>query len=134
MENNMVMEDIHSSITAANQQFMDAFRRLDAAGIAALYTEDAKILPPGAEMMTGKEAIQSFWQGVMDMGIKEAKLEIVEVQSEGDLAYEVSRFTLTGQQVGGENIQLTGKYVVVWKNREGSWKLHADIWNTNAPA
>ena len=25
-----------------------------------------------------------------------------------------------------------GKYVVVWKNDAGTWKLHIDIWNTNA--
>ncbi len=128
------METIHNAIAAANQQFMDAFKRADAAALASLYTEDAKLLPPGFAMMTGRESIQAFWQGVMDMGIKEAKLEIMEVQSQGSLACEISRFTLTGQQPGGESILLTGKYVVVWKNVDDTWKLHADIWNTDSPS
>lgn len=125
------MENVRDSIASANQNFMDAFSRADAAGIAALYTEDAKLLPPGSPMMSGKEAIQSFWQGVMDMGLKEARLDIVEVESQGNLAYEISRFTLSGQQPGGESILLMGKYVVVWKNEGGLWKLHVDIWNTD---
>ena len=36
---------------------MDAFKRGDAAGIAALCAEDTKLLTPGFPMMTGKEAV-----------------------------------------------------------------------------
>ena len=125
------MEKVREAITSANRNFMDAFRRGDAAGIAELYTSEAKLLPPDSQMMSGREAIQSFWQGAMDMGIKEAELETVEVEAEGNLACEIGRFSLTVQPEGGEGTTLTGKYVVVWKNQGGTWKLHADIWNTN---
>ena len=125
------MENVREAITSANQNFMNAFKRGDAAAIAALYTDDAKLLPPDIQMMSGREAIQSFWQGAMDMGIKEAKLESVGVEAQGDLAYEIGRFALTVQPKGGEGTTLTGKYVVVWKNQGGAWRLHVDIWNTN---
>jgi uncharacterized protein (TIGR02246 family) len=125
------MENVRDSIALANQNFMNAFSRADAGAIAALYTEDATLLPPGSSMMSGKEAIQSFWQGAIGMGLKEAKLDIVKIESSGNLAYEVSRFTLSGEQPSGESIRLTGKYVVVWKNEGGVWKLHVDIWNAD---
>ena len=128
------MEDVREVIKSANQNFMDAFKRGDAAGIAALYTDEAKLLPPDNQMMSGREAIQSFWQSAMNMGIKEAKLETVEVEAEGNLASEVGRFALTVQPESGEATTLTGKYVVVWKNQGGTWKLHVDIWNTNGSA
>lgn len=67
------MKNISDSITPANQNFMDAFKRGDAAGIAALHTEDTKLLTPGFPMRTGKEAVQFFRHGVMNMGIKEAR-------------------------------------------------------------
>jgi uncharacterized protein (TIGR02246 family) len=127
----MIMEDVRSLIASENQKFMDAFSGLDAAGVAALYTEDTKLLPPGFPMMTGKEAVQSFWQGAMNSGIKEAKLETVELESQGNLAFEIGRFTLTVQLQGSETTTMTGKYVVVWKNQDGDWKLHVDIWNTD---
>ena len=125
------MENVQAAITSMNQKFMDAFKRGDAAGIAALYTDEAKLLPPGNQMVSGREAIESFWQGAMNMGIKEAKLETVRVEAEGNLAYEIGRFALAVQPESGEGTTIAGKYVVVWKNQGGTWKLHADIWNTN---
>ncbi len=125
------MGNVRSSIASATQKFMDAFSRVDAAGLASLYTEDAKLLPPGSPMVTGKEAIQSFWQSAMDMGIKEARLDTVEVESEGNLACEIGKFALTVQPEGGEIVMMTGKYVVVWKNQDGTLKLHVDIWNAD---
>ena len=73
---------------------MNAFKRADAANLALLYTEDTKLLPPGSSMLTGREAVKSFQQGAMDMGIKEAKLETLDVESDGELlAYEIGKFT-----------------------------------------
>lgn len=126
------MENAQAAIKTTNQKFMEAFQRGDAAGIAALYTDEAKLLPPGNQMTSGRKAIESFWQGAMNMGIKEAKLETVGIEAASDLAYEVGRFALTVQPERGERTTLTGKYVVVWKKQGGTWKLHADIWNTNS--
>ena len=126
------MENVHELIKSANQKFMDAFKRADAAGIAVLYTDNPKLLPPGSPMMTGKEAVKSFWQSTIDMGVKEASLETLEVESQGNLASEIGRFSLTVQPQGGQSTTMTGKYVVVWKNQDGTWKIHIDTWNTDA--
>ena len=127
------MEDIRSAIKSANQKFMDAFGRKDAAGVAALYTKDAKLLPPDMPIMSGTDAIQSYWRGAMDMGIRDARLETLAVEARDELAYEVGRFDFILQPQGGESRKMAGQYVVVWKN-EGGWKLHVDIWNNIAPA
>jgi uncharacterized protein (TIGR02246 family) len=126
------MKTLIDEIRAANRNFMDRYKRGDAAGVAALYTEDAKLLPPDSQMMDGTDAIRSFWQGAMDMGVKEATLETVDVESRDDLAYEIGRYTLVIQSKGGESTTAKGKYVVVWKNRDDVWRLHVDIWNGNA--
>ena len=118
------MDDTHDAIAAANGRFMDAFHRQDAVAIAELYTEDARLLPPGSPTVTGKSDIQDFWQNVMGMGIRDAKLETETLESGGDLNCEVGRFTLTGDN----DLRMTGKYVVIWKGQNG-WKLHIDIWN-----
>lgn len=125
------MTKIIDEIRSANRNFMDAFGRGDAAGVAALYTPDAKLLPPDSQMMNGTEAIRSFWQGAMNLGIKEAKLETVEVDARDNVAFEIGKYTLTIQPQGGQKVIATGKYVVVWKNEDGKWKLYADIWNSN---
>jgi uncharacterized protein (TIGR02246 family) len=123
--------EIRDAITAANEEFMAAFNRGDAAGLAALYTENGQVLPPNGAFVTGKPAIQGFWQAVMDMGIKEAKLETVETEGHGDTATEVSKFTLYGE--GGQVLD-KGKYIIIWKREHGQWKLHRDIFNSSMPA
>jgi ketosteroid isomerase-like protein len=67
----------------------------------------------------------------MDMGIKAVKLETVEVERDGNTAYEVGTFTLQGAE--GQVLD-AGKYVVIWKQEAGQWKLHRDIFNSSRPA
>ena len=120
---------VREAIAAANQSFMRAFARGDAAGMAALYTADGQLLPTHSDVVSGTQAIQTFWQAVMGMGITEASLETVEVEAHGDTAHEVGRYRL-----GGESGPLDhGKYIVIWKRESGQWKLHRDIWNSSVP-
>ena len=128
------MENIRDAIASAIQTFTDAFKSGDAAAIAAWYTGDATLLPPDNPLMRGRDAIQTFWQGAMSLGVKEARLETLDVESRDDLAYEVGRFRMTVQPQGGGGVEMTGKYVVVWKRDGDAWRMHVDIWNGDRPA
>ena len=123
--------EVRDAIAAANENFMATFKMSDAAGMAVLYTENGQVMPPNGDFVTGKQAIQTFWQALMDMGIKGIKLEIVEVEDHGDTAIEVSTFTLQGE---GEQVLDKGKYIVIWKQEGGQWLLHRDIFNSSMPA
>jgi uncharacterized protein (TIGR02246 family) len=117
-----------AEIEQVNTSFVDAFNQGNAAGLAAVYTTDGQILPPGYEPMTGKQAIQGFWQAVLNMGIAEATLETVELDEQGDLLWERGKYTLKGKD---GSLADQGKYIVVWKREDGGWKWHRDIWNTS---
>jgi uncharacterized protein (TIGR02246 family) len=123
--------EIRTAIAAPIEQFMVAFSRGNAAGVAAVYTEDAQVLPPNSDVVSGKQAIQTLWQGAMNMGVTAVNLETGEAEQYGNTAYEVGRFTLQGAE--GQMID-AGKYVVIWKQEGGQWKLHRDIWNSSRPA
>ncbi len=123
--------NVRDAIAAVNDNLMVTFSRGDAAGLADLYTEDGQVLPPNSDIVKGKQAIQGFWQVNMEMGIKEVKFETVELESHGDTAIEVSRYTLRGE--GGQVLD-KGKYIVIWKKEKGQWKLHRDIFNSSMPA
>jgi uncharacterized protein (TIGR02246 family) len=119
-------QDLEDAIAAANDAFMEAFARGDAAAVAALYTEDARLLPPGSDPVDGRAAIEAFWQSVMDSGVAKATFATDEVEGVGDTAYEVSRYTMydaDGSMIG------EGNYIVIWKRTDVGWKLHRDIWN-----
>lgn len=123
--------DIDTAIDVANNQFMSTFKSGDAAGMATLYTQDGQVLRPNRDFIIGQRAIQAFWQAVMDMGIKEAKLETVDVESHGNTAVEISKFTLLDE--GGQVINQE-KYIIIWKLDQGRWKLYRDIFNASMPA
>ncbi len=131
----MDMAQVRQAIEEANAKFGEAVRMNDAAAMAALYTEDARLLPPNSEMIQGKEGIEAFWGGGFQMGIKDAILTTVDVLGLGDIVCEIGRYELTIQPEGQETMKDSGKYVVIWKYASnGTWKLHVDIWNTNMPA
>lgn len=124
--------DARVDIEAALASFAEAFNGGDGAGVAALYTEDAALLPPGEARVDGREAIQAFWQGAIDAGLSAITLEAVEVEEAGDLAFEVGKFTLQAPGEGDQKTTVFGKYIVVWKKGDdGAWRLYRDIWNTS---
>ncbi len=103
------------------------------AAIDEVYTADARILPPGAPMVSGRDAIRNFWVGVIEsMNVTAATLESVDVMPSGDGVVEIGSATITMQPEGQDMAQLVVKYVVFWRQEEGKWKWHVDIWNTNA--
>jgi uncharacterized protein (TIGR02246 family) len=106
-----------------------AFNKGDAAAVAAMYTEDAYVLPPGAEMAKGRKAIQAFWaQANQQLG--DAKLTTVDVMSLGPgAAREIGTFSFKTKGQTPEAV--VGKYAVVWRKIGGRWLLATDIWNMN---
>jgi uncharacterized protein (TIGR02246 family) len=126
--NSITVSLIAAQIREANDQFETTYARGDAPGMASLYTSEGMLLPTGVEPVKGRQAISHFWQLVMDMGVKNAKLDSVEVEQHGDTAIEVGQYLLSDAE--GKRID-QGKYIVIWKKQDGQWKLHKDIWNTS---
>ena len=100
-----------ATIQKLNDRFAQAFNAGDGAAVAALYTEDAVILPPGGEMMKGRNAIQTFWTGATKQ-LGDGKLTTVEVKPLGsEAAREIGTFSFRTK--GSQPQEVTGKYVVV---------------------
>ena len=119
-----------SEIITANEVFMTAFNSGDSSALAELYTADGSLMPTNSDFVNGKQAIAAVWQSVFDAGIKQVKLETLEVEGLGGTLYEVGKYTLF---VDGGAVADSGKYVVIWKMEGGQWKLHRDIFNTSMP-
>jgi uncharacterized protein (TIGR02246 family) len=121
--------DTRAAIEAVNARFSEAFGKGDVEAVAALYTEDGTLLPPGAAPVKGRAAIAGFWKGARASGVKGVMLMTDSVEVSGDLAYETGTAQLMIQPRRGKATIGHAKYLVVWKKEAGEWRLHRDIWN-----
>ena len=108
----------------------DAWAAGDAETIANQYTVDGMLLPPAGEPIVGRAAILEYWTPAI-AALPGGGITSVESGSNGDLAFERGTYTL--ETADGEAVD-HGKFVVVWKLVDGSWKMHRDIWNSSVPA
>jgi uncharacterized protein (TIGR02246 family) len=115
-----------AEIAAVNRAFEDAVRTGSLDRLAGLYTPDAIALPPDGPFVRGRDNIERLWTGAaQQMGLKDVRLQTIDLQITGDTAYETGEAALTL----GSGAAVV-KYVVVWKRVDGRWYLHRDIWNT----
>jgi uncharacterized protein (TIGR02246 family) len=121
------MAQSKATIDKLNDAWAAAFNKGDAAAIAAMYTDDATVLPQGGAMVKGHTAIQDFWAKTIT-DLSDAKLTTVELHTMGEvMAYEIG--TVTAKTKASPPQDVAGKYVVVWRRSGMSWKLAVDIFN-----
>ncbi len=71
--------EARTNIDDALVKFVAAFNAGDGATVASLYSADGTLFPPGGKRVDGRSAIQAFWQGANDSGMKIDDLHAVEV-------------------------------------------------------
>ena len=119
-------DETRESIESTNRAFAAAFLRGDADAVAALYTVDTQLIPPGAPVASGRPAIAAFWKGAIEAGVKDLSLVTEQLESAGNLAWEIGAARL----VAADGRVSQDRYLVVWKRENSEWRLHRDIWNS----
>jgi uncharacterized protein (TIGR02246 family) len=119
-----------TEITALAKEFENALNAGDVEGIAALYADDCRLLPPNAEMTQGKEAVRAIFGGMIAAGLK-GTLDTVEAVVTGKVGYRVGRYELKSPD---GVVADQGKYIEIWRKIDGEWKIVNDIWNSDLPA
>ena len=112
------------------RKFEEAFNAGDPRrAVREAYADDARLLPPGAPLIMGREHIAEFWHTARaQMRIDRVKIKTVELDVRGDWAHEIGQAALF--LAGGQEVVC--KYVLVWKKVDGAWRWFIDIWNMDA--
>jgi uncharacterized protein (TIGR02246 family) len=118
-----------TEIQQLNDQWAAAVNKGDAAAVAAMYTQDAYVLPAGAPMVKGRPAIEAFVKQLTQQ-LGDFKLTTLEVKPlRPDAALEIGTATFKTKAQPPQDGAV--KYAVVWQKEDGSWKLLQDVWNTD---
>ena len=126
---------VHKGLDNVYTSFAEGYRKLDADMVAGLYAENAAYLPPGSNVLIGREKIAKnfadFFSSVkQNNGRLEISFRIVQRQVDKNLAYDIGIYTLTSFNEKGESSKGTGKFVVVGKReKNGIWRFQVDAYN-----
>jgi ketosteroid isomerase-like protein len=118
---------MRSLITEKNARFTEAHITGDSAVLIDYFTPDARVLGPNAEAVVGQASIAELNAQYVGYGIK----EFTEVTTNfyGDENYLIDEGTYFMRY--GEDVVEEGKYLNVWKQVDGEWRVCANMWNTN---
>jgi uncharacterized protein (TIGR02246 family) len=131
------MMSLASLNRGAVEQFTRDFEALfnagDAAGLAACYAHDARLLAESTELLRGRAAIEQFWRHAIERARSAGAVRTIsldEVTSSGGLGYALG--TVTVRIPNGP--RLTTKYAVIWqRDPDGRWRLAVDSSSPNPP-
>jgi uncharacterized protein (TIGR02246 family) len=121
--------DLRAQIEKVDRAWEKANNAGDAAALTALYTKDAKVMPPGADAASGTKAIQALFAADVAQGAKMA-LTQKDVTGFGDYALETGTFVATSKD--GKHLD-HGSFMTFLKKVDGGWKIYRDTWNSSMP-
>jgi len=119
-----------SFIDSINGKFTQQFRAADSVALASHYWPDAEILLSNSEPIKGNQILPT-WGAMTRMGIKDFTFSTTDIKGDTEFLIETGNYEMKDEK---KNLVDKGKYVVVWQQRNGEWKLYRDIGNTSLPA
>nr|WP_247672709.1 DUF4440 domain-containing protein [Aquimarina sp. MMG016] len=116
-------------IIAATKAFSKAYLKRDFEALAKSYTDNGKLFPNNAPIISGYIAIKKRWSG--SSGYTPVEHEIIpkEIVILGDTAHDYGIYRGKNKNDDGTEMSYKGKYVVIWKKVNNQWKMYLDIWN-----
>lgn len=119
-----------STVSQASEKFATALSGSDVSTAAAMFTDDATVLPPGRGELTGKSQVETFLSN-MTRSVENLRYKSESIKPLGDTgAREFGSFSFKTRGRNGQTAQdVTGKYLLVWEKSGGDWRIAADMWN-----
>lgn len=122
--------DIQAMLKAM-RDFSSAYVHADYDALVNAFATDAKIFPNNADIIEGHKAIKQRWTLPPNQRIMHHLITPLEITIMGDTAYDHGYYEGTTAYANGTTANWRGKYVVVWKKVDGTWKMYLDCWNRN---
>ena len=126
-----------AAVRTALGEAWDAVITRDVDKFVSICADEDIMFPPNAPIVRGKQEVREYMsQFFASPGYSISRQPPqIEVSGAGDLAYTWDTFELTVNDAEGNPVTQNAKHVVVWKKEpQGTWKIVADIWNSDLPA
>lgn len=123
-------QDVTAVLRALNTQWDAAFNSQQPTVLAALYDDEATVMPSGAAPANGGKAILEFWRNLLAQGVVDHKIEIVDATAGGNLAVQRGFWSAAAVDANGQRQEFRGSLQLVFRRQiDGNWKTYTHIWN-----
>src|SRR5262245_30152725 len=116
-----------ADLLAAADSFTKAYNDKNADVVAALYSDDAQLLPPNAPAINGRAAIKQHYTDELTNNFMPLKITTGESAIAGNWGWRSGTWSVDTSPT------MTGKFVEVWRRSPAGWVMYRDIWNSDAP-
>lgn len=124
------IKQAEASITQSNQNFIKSFKAGDSLGVASCYTTDAKAMPANMPAIKGRANITHYISEAIIKGFKNFNLNTDKIWGDSTIVAEEGTYNVS--DTAGKQID-KGKYIVLWKQEAGNWRMFRDIWTSDLP-
>lgn len=125
--------DDRAALEEAADVYVAAMNAADWRRVARSFAEDAVRIPPNEPPHQGREAIESWLQGIEELTSYELARE--QIDGADGIAYIRGTYAITLRPVGAPGpITDEGDFLEIWrKGPDGAWHIAEAMWNTRRP-
>ena len=121
-------------IESLNAELTKVIAAKDIAALVAMYEEGAWLLPPGAPVVQGRDAIQARFDAFIGtVETLDMQFEVIDVIDAGDVLVDLAHIRTSAQRRDGEGHTQKSKHIVIWRKQpDGTFKIAAEAINRDA--
>lgn len=122
------IDSVKAFIDHHNEEFSSQMINGDSVNVSKDYMNDASILPPDMPAAKGGAFMGGVAKMIKSMNATQFKVWSTDIQGTPEAVIEEGKWELRGEN----NMKDSGKFIVIWKQSNGQWKIAKDIWNRDA--
>lgn len=124
------IKQAEASVKQSNLLFVKAFKANDSISVANCFTADAQIMIADMPPIEGRKKIQSFISLMMERGVAQFKIKTKQLWGDSSILVEEGNYEFLDKN---EDLIDQGKFIALWKQESGNWKIYHDMWNSSLP-
>ena len=113
---------------------IDAYNAADPGAFAAAYTEDAWVISMRRPIKASQAEIKAAFTPGMSNYLFETRLNVIDLEVHGDIAYMIGRSTLIGEAREGATVPAFVEeriYTAIFKRDGDEWLIHRHMESTS---